>query len=73
MFAGFETGFRAFVVNFLALWMLLGVDCMYRRQDRGKSVCSPALKPVIRHSPFFFSAFEVFFESIIGIVAKIRA
>ena len=65
MFAGFETSFTTFAVLFLALWKLVWIDRMYRCQDTFLNVHSQALKQVLQHLKFYF-------ESIGGIVAKIR-
>ena len=56
-FAGFETGFTAFSVNFWALRWLFCVNFTCRCKDTGEDVASPSLKPVLRHSLFIFEHF----------------
>ena len=44
----------------------------YRCQNTGENVDSPALKPVLRHSLFYFWHFVGYFEFIEGSVSKIQ-
>ena len=72
-FAGCETGFTAFVVLFWELWWLFCVDRTWFWQDNCQKICSPALKAVLRHLPFFFKQLGGVFTLMGGIVDKIRA
>ena len=58
-FAGFDIGFTSFTVLFLEHWRLFWVDLSYRYQDNDKNFHSPASKPVLRHSLFYFRTFKV--------------
>ena len=70
---GFEINFKVFAVLFLALWRLFWVNWRYRSQDTGINIYSAVLKPVLRHSLFYFKHFGSYYESIKGTVTKIRA
>ena len=63
-YVGFENCFTAFAVLFEALRWGFCVNWMNCCQDTGENVSSPALKPVIQHSPFFFEYFGSVFASI---------
>ena len=71
VFAGLEIIFTAFVVLFFAPWRLFCIDRRYCFQNMGENVCLPALKLVLRHSPFIFYHFGGFFATIGGTVVKI--
>ena len=62
-----------FAVCFWALWWLSCVNRMCRCQNTVKNVSSPALKPVLIHSPFFFEHLGRYFVSIECTIANIRA
>ena len=73
-FVVFKTGFTAFAVLFLEVWMLLRIDWRYRFKDIDKYVYLPASNSVLWNSPqFYFKNFGGYFESIGGTVAKIGA
>ena len=52
--ACFETGFTAFAVVFLPLWMLFWVNRRYSCQDKDENINFPALTLILRHSQFYF-------------------
>ena len=58
MFAGFDSGFMAFVVLIFSNLRDFYVDLRYHLQDTRINMCSQAFKPVVRHSPFYFSTLE---------------
>ena len=72
-FIGIESGFTVFAVLFLPLWRIFLVDQRYRFQDTGENFHSTALKPVLRHSLYYFQHFRSYFESIESTIAKIHA
>ena len=72
VFTSFETSFTAYSVLFLALWRFFYVDQRYFCQHTGINMCSLALKPVLRHLPFFFQDLGSIFASIGGSVSKIQ-
>ena len=59
-FTDFEKGFKAFAILFWALCWFFCVSRNFRCQDKGEEVSSPALKPNLRHSPFFLALWWLF-------------
>ena len=47
--------------SFLSILMFILLTITYICQDIGENIALPALKPVLRHSPFFFEHFGGFF------------
>ena len=71
-FTGFETGFKAFLLFFWALWWLICFNLTYRCQDMGENVSSPILKLILSHLLFFFEIFWWLFLKIWSSLSRYR-
>ena len=54
MFVRFETDFMAFSRSYFSTLEIFLCRSEVSLPNTGKNMCSPALKPVLQHLPFYF-------------------